>query len=80
MAFFLDLGCSSQFPGVLDAEVDDFRDGSWRRCFVAWIYLAAKPSHVGVDMDGLSYPLHHPTPFNHPFPLLQWAVLPFWGC
>jgi hypothetical protein len=23
------------------------------------LYLAAKPSHVGVDVDGLAYPLHH---------------------
>jgi hypothetical protein len=28
----------------------------WRR-----LYLAAKPFHVGVDVDRLSYPLHHPT-------------------
>jgi hypothetical protein len=26
-----------------------------------WLYLAAKPSLVGVDMDGLACPLHHPT-------------------
>jgi hypothetical protein len=25
------------------------------------LYLAAKPSHVGVDVDGLAYPLHCPT-------------------
>jgi hypothetical protein len=24
------------------------------------LYLVAKPSHVGVDVDGLAYPLHHP--------------------
>jgi hypothetical protein len=30
---------------------------------VVWrlFYLAAKPSSVGVDVDGLSYPLHRPT-------------------
>jgi hypothetical protein len=51
-------GCSSWFSG---AEVDGARDSSWRhRCF-AWVYLAAKPSHVGVDMDELACPLHHPT-------------------
>jgi hypothetical protein len=22
------------------------------------LYLAAKPAHVGVDVDGLAYPLH----------------------
>jgi hypothetical protein len=26
-----------------------------------WLYLAAKPLHEGVDVDGLTYPLHHPT-------------------
>jgi hypothetical protein len=62
MVFFLAPGCSFWFSGILDAEVDDAQDGSWRRCFVAWLYLAAKPSHVGVDVDGLAWPLHHPTP------------------
>jgi hypothetical protein len=33
---------------------------SWRR-----LYLAAKPSHVGADVDGLAYPLHHPMSYNH---------------
>jgi hypothetical protein len=28
---------------------------------MAWLYLAAKPSHVGVDVDRLAYPLHRPT-------------------
>jgi hypothetical protein len=23
-----------------------------------WLYLITKPSHVGVDVDGLAYPLH----------------------
>jgi hypothetical protein len=27
----------------------------WRR-----FYLAGKLSHVGVNVDGLAYPLHHP--------------------
>jgi hypothetical protein len=26
-----------------------------------WLYLAAKPSHLGVDVDGLAYSLHWPT-------------------
>jgi hypothetical protein len=25
-----------------------------------WLYMAAKPSHMGVDVDGLACPLHHP--------------------
>jgi hypothetical protein len=58
MSFSFAPGCSSRFPGVIGAEVDDARDGSWRCFFTAWIYLAAKPSHVGVDMDGLACPLH----------------------
>jgi hypothetical protein len=38
--------------------VDVAQVGS-RRCHHARLYLAAKPSHVGVDVDGLAYPLHH---------------------
>jgi hypothetical protein len=33
---------------------------SWHR-----LYLATKPSHVGVDVEGLACPLHHPTAFSH---------------
>jgi hypothetical protein len=29
-----------------------------------WLYLVAKPSHVGVDVDGLACPLHHPTVYS----------------
>jgi hypothetical protein len=61
MVFFLAPGCSSRFPGILGAEVDDARDSSWRHCFMVWLYLAAKPSHVGVEVDGLACPLNHPT-------------------
>jgi hypothetical protein len=25
------------------------------------LYLTVTPSHVGVDVDRLAYPLHHPT-------------------
>jgi hypothetical protein len=32
---------------------------SWHR-----LYLAAKPSHVGVDVDGLAFPLHRPTTYS----------------
>jgi hypothetical protein len=65
MAFFLAPGCSSRFPGVLGAKVDDARDGSWRCCFTAWLYLAANPSHMGTDVDGVGYPLHHPMACSH---------------
>jgi hypothetical protein len=51
--FFFAPWCSSWFQGVLGVEVDIGRDGSWRCCFTAWLYLTAKPSHVGVDVDGL---------------------------
>jgi hypothetical protein len=54
--FFLAPRCSSLFPGILGAEVDDAWNDSWRRCFTTCLYLAAKPSHVGVHVDGLSYP------------------------
>jgi hypothetical protein len=60
IVFFLALGCSIGFPGILGAEVDDAWDSSWRHCFMAWLYLGAKPSHVGVDVDGLACPLHCP--------------------
>jgi hypothetical protein len=29
------------------------------------LYLAAKPSHVGVDVDRLAIPVHHPTICSH---------------
>jgi hypothetical protein len=54
MAFFWALGCSSWFPGIHGTEVDDARGGSWRRCFLALLYLATKPVEVGVDVDGLA--------------------------
>jgi hypothetical protein len=56
---------SSWFLGILGAEVDDARDGSWRRCFMVWLYLATKPSHVGVDVDGLGCPDERLVP-SHP--------------
>jgi hypothetical protein len=61
MAFFLAPGCSSRFLGILGAEVNDAHNGSWRRCFTAWLYLAANPSRMWVNVDGLACPLHHPT-------------------
>jgi hypothetical protein len=56
MAFFLAPGCSFWFSSVLGAKVDNTRDDSWRCSFVARLYLAAKPSHVGVDVGGLACP------------------------
>jgi hypothetical protein len=64
MAFFWALGCSSRFSGDLGAEVDDAEDGSWRHCFAVWLYLAAKPSHVGVNVNGLACLLHRPTAYS----------------
>jgi hypothetical protein len=55
------LECSSLLSGFLDADVDDTRDDSCRGSFMVWLYLVAKPSHVGIDVDGLSCPLHRPT-------------------
>jgi hypothetical protein len=47
-----------------NAEVDGARDGSWRRRCFAWLYLAANPSHVGVNVEGLACPLHPPTVYD----------------
>jgi hypothetical protein len=30
-----------------------------------WLYLAAKLSHVGVDVDSLACPLHRPMAYGH---------------
>jgi hypothetical protein len=27
---------------------------------VKWLYFLPKPSHVGINVDGLAYPLHRP--------------------
>jgi hypothetical protein len=44
--------------------VDDARVSSWQhRC--ARLHLAANPSHVGVDVDGLACSLHHPMVCGH---------------
>jgi hypothetical protein len=43
-----------------------------------WLYLAAKLSHVGVDVDWLACPLHHPMAYSHQtreHSLLQGVVL-----
>jgi hypothetical protein len=64
MAFFFASRCSSWFLGILGAEVHDTQDISWRCCFAAWLYLPTMPSHVGVNVDGLVCPLHHPTDYS----------------
>jgi hypothetical protein len=45
---------------MMGTEVDDARDDSWRGSFVAWLYLATKPSNMGVNVDVLACPLDHP--------------------
>jgi hypothetical protein len=30
-----------------------------------WLYLATKTSRMGVVVDGLACPLHHPTPYSY---------------
>jgi hypothetical protein len=72
----------SWFSGVLCAEVDDARDSCWRRCFAVLLYLAVKPAHMGVDVDGLVCPLHHPMSCDRQMRghgLLLGVVLPLWG-
>jgi hypothetical protein len=48
--------CSRRVLSVPDAEVGIAREASWCRCFMMCSCLAAKPFHVGVDVDGLAYP------------------------
>jgi hypothetical protein len=50
------------FSGI---EVDGAQDSSWRRCCFARLYLAAKPSHVGIDVDRLAYSMHRPMVRGH---------------
>jgi hypothetical protein len=53
--------------------VGDAREGSRRHCFVMCPCLAAKSSHVGVDVDGLACPLHHPMTCNNQ--MRRWVFL-----
>jgi hypothetical protein len=48
--------CSTLFPGILGAEVDDAGMALRDIVSLCQLYLAAKPSHVGVDVDGLACP------------------------
>jgi hypothetical protein len=52
MALFLAPVCSFRFSGVLGTEANDAGDASWRCRFTAWVYLAAKPPHVGLIWMG----------------------------
>jgi hypothetical protein len=38
------------------------------------LYMMAKPYHVGVDVDGLAYPLYRPTVRSHQ--TRGWGLLP----
>jgi hypothetical protein len=63
---------------ILGAEVNNLWDGSLSHCFAALLYLAAKPACMGVDVDGLAYPLHHPVAYclqMRGYGLLQGNVL-----
>jgi hypothetical protein len=44
--------------------VDGAQDNFWRRCCFARLYFGVKSSHVGVDVDGPVYSLHHPTTYE----------------
>jgi hypothetical protein len=44
----------------MGAEVDDAQDESSRGSLVKRLYFPVKPSHMGVNVDGLAYPLHRP--------------------
>jgi hypothetical protein len=53
---------SSWFPST---EVEGARDSSWRHHCFTQLYLAAKPSHMGDDVDWLACSLHCPTVCGH---------------
>jgi hypothetical protein len=55
IVFSLPPRCSSRLPGILGAEVDDAQDDSRKASFVKQLYLASKPSHVGLSVYGLAY-------------------------
>jgi hypothetical protein len=90
--FFLPPGCSFWLLGILGIEVGDAHDDSWRCSFAKQLYLAAKPSHIGVDVNGLACPLHWHMGHScqsrghglsarrYPVLSLEWAVVPFEGC
>jgi hypothetical protein len=53
-----DARLSSQFLGV---NVASARDGPWGCLQFTLLYFAAKPTHVGANVDGLACLLHRPT-------------------
>jgi hypothetical protein len=55
------MGLPMRSSGFPDAEVDGARDDSWRHRRFAQLYLTAKPFHVGLNVDGLAFPLHRHT-------------------
>jgi hypothetical protein len=61
------VGASMVFPQV--PECSWSWGGRCSRRFLElvrhWLYLTAKPSHVEVDVDKLSYSLHRPTACSH---------------
>jgi hypothetical protein len=50
-----DVRLSFRLQGV---NVAGARDGSWSHLCFTWLYLTAKPSYVGADVDGLACFLH----------------------
>jgi hypothetical protein len=56
---------SSWLPGILGAEVEMLKMVLGEVAGWCLLYLVAKPSHVGVDVDRLSCPLHRPMVCSH---------------
>jgi hypothetical protein len=54
-------GLSSWLPSV---DVADAWDGSWGCLRSTLLYLDAKPSHVGANVDGIDCHLHRPTDYG----------------
>jgi hypothetical protein len=49
---------------LLGVDVADVRDGSWASLCSTLLYMNAKPSHIGVDVDRLAWHLHYPTEYG----------------
>jgi hypothetical protein len=49
---------------LLGDDVVGVQDVFWRSCRLALLHLVAKPSHVGVDVDGLACRLRCPTNYG----------------
>jgi hypothetical protein len=50
--------------GLLGVDVAGAQDVSWSCICFVWLCLAAKPSHVGADVDRLACFLHRPTVYG----------------